>query len=75
MFQNGGDGTAFLKQCHNAGSSILKALKTGNVVVRKTVEKSIAIVKARSNKCMNNLQCMNNKPLLSASFCLSVLSN
>ena len=26
----------------------------GNLVVRKTVEKSIAIVKARSNKCMND---------------------
>ena len=27
----------------------------GNLVVRKTVEKSIAVVKTRSNKCMNDL--------------------
>ena len=57
MFQNGGDGTGFIRQCHNAGSSILEAMKMGNLVVWKTVEKSIAIVKARSNtnKCMNDL--------------------
>ena len=30
-------------------------LKMGNLVVRKNVEKSIVVVKARSNKCMNDL--------------------
>ena len=33
----------------------MEALKSGNLVVRKTVEKSIAIVKTRSNKCVNDL--------------------
>ena len=41
--------TGFPRQCHNAESGILEALKTGNLVVRKTVEKRIVIVKARSN--------------------------
>ena len=47
---DGGDSTGFFRQCHNAGSSILEPLKSGNLVVRKTVEKSIAVVKTRSNK-------------------------
>ena len=49
LFQNGGDRTGFSRQCHNAGSSILEPLKSGNLVVRKTIEKSIAVVKTRSN--------------------------
>ena len=44
MSQNGGDRTGFLRQCHNGGSSILEPLKSGNLVVRKTVEKSTAVV-------------------------------
>ena len=55
MFKNWGDRTGFPRQCHTADSSILEELKTKHLVVRKTEEKSIAIVKARSNKCMNDL--------------------
>ena len=54
LFQNGGDRTGFSRQCHDAGCGVLEALKTGNLVVRKTVEKSIAVVKTRSNECMND---------------------
>ena len=45
----------FSRQCHDAGCSVLETLKKGYRVVRKTVEKSIAVVKTRSKKCMNHL--------------------
>ncbi len=53
LFQNGGDRTGFFGQCHDAGCGVLEALKTGNLVVKKTIEKSIAVVKSRSKECMN----------------------
>ena len=55
LFHNGGDRTGFSKQCHIAGSSILEALKIRNLFVRKTVVKSVALVKMRSDRCMNDL--------------------
>ena len=45
--------TGFPRQCHNVSGGILEALKTGSLVVRKTAEKSIAVVKPRSNKCIH----------------------
>ena len=44
LFQNGGDRTGFSRQCHNASSSILEALNSGDLVVRKTVEKSTTVL-------------------------------
>ena len=57
MFQNGAGRTGFSRQCHDEGCIVFESLKMENtcMVDRKTVEKSVAVVKARSNKCMNGL--------------------
>ena len=68
VFQNGGDRTGFSKQCHNASCGVLEVLKTGNLVVRKTVEKSIATVKMRGNICMKDL--FSGTSLLGAHVCI-----
>ena len=56
MFQNGGDRTGFSRQCHNAGSSFFGAVEVSKSgCLEDCRAKSIAVVKTRSNKCMNDL--------------------
>ena len=50
VFQNGGDRTGFSRQCHNASCGVSEVLKTGNLVVKKTVENSVAVVPAKDHE-------------------------